>query len=105
MLDDAADRAEPRAVWRAHLADAGLDAVLQAEEPAVLGAVVSRVRLQPANGGADDLGQAQQMREEPGVVNVGRGGNCRQRDAVGRGHDVVLGPRLTALPPCRGRWD
>ena len=99
VLDHAADRAEPRAVRLAHLADAGLDAVLQAE-PAVVGAVVGRVGVQPADGGADHLGQAQQMREEPRVVDVG-----------GRGDRAPAGCRRsrprrgTWSRPCRGRWD
>ena len=52
VLDHAADRAEPRSVRLAHLADMGLDAVLPAER-AVLGAVVARVGVQPADRGAD----------------------------------------------------
>jgi hypothetical protein len=62
----------------ARLADAGLDAVPQTE-PTVLGAVVSGVRVQLADGGADDLGQAQEMGEEPRVVDVGGRGNHGQR--------------------------
>src|SRR3954447_2350942 len=54
VLDDAADQAEPRAVRLADLADAGLDALPRAE-PAIVGAVVGRVGVQPADGGADHL--------------------------------------------------
>src|SRR3954463_5879065 len=57
VLDDAADRAEPRAVRLAHLADVRLDTLARAE-PAVAGAVVGGVGVQPADRGADDLGQA-----------------------------------------------
>src|SRR3712207_6850122 len=57
----------PRAVRLAHAADAGLDAILPAEL-AVAGAVVSRVGVQPTDGGPDDLGQTQQMRGEAPVV-------------------------------------
>src|SRR5215208_1811707 len=51
-------------------------------ERAVVGAVVGRVGVQPADGGADHLGQAQQMREEPRVVDVGGRRNDAQRGAV-----------------------
>src|SRR3712207_496097 len=50
VLDDAADLAEPGAVGLADLADVRLDPVAQAE-PAVVRAVVARVRVEPADGG------------------------------------------------------
>src|SRR5215212_8500964 len=96
VLDHAADRAEPGAVRLAHLPDEGPDALARAE-PAVAGAVVARVGVQPADRGADGQGQAQQVREEPRVVDVGGRGHGGQREAVGRGHHVVLGPGLAAV--------
>src|SRR5919107_2614628 len=93
VLDHAADRAEPRAMRLAYLADAGLDAVPQAEI-AVLGTVISRVGEQLADGRADHLSQAQEMEKEPRIVDVGGRGNDAQRDAVGRRYHVVLGPAL-----------
>src|SRR3982751_4948730 len=74
VLDHAADPAQSRAVRCADLAGTGLDAVPEAEG-AVVGAVVAGVGVQPADGSADDLGQVQQMREEPRVVDVGGRGN------------------------------
>ncbi len=70
MLDNAPDLAEYRAVELADFADVRLAPVVQAE-PEVAGAVVTRVRLEPADGGADNLGQAQQIRKELGVMHVG----------------------------------
>ncbi|TWA53578.1 hypothetical protein FBZ84_1324 [Azospirillum baldaniorum] len=96
MLDDASDLAERRAVGLADLADVRLDPVVQAE-PAVVGTVVSRVRVEPADGGADDLGQAQQIRKEPGIMHVGGRRDDRQRQAVGRDDHMVLGPGLAAV--------
>src|SRR3954465_9772899 len=69
VLDDAADRTEPRAVRLAHLADVRLD-TLARPEPAVGGAVVGGVGVEPADGGADDLG--------PGPAGAGRAA-CRGR--------------------------
>ena len=37
------------------------------------------------------------MRQEPRVVDVGGRGNHTQREAVGGGHDMVLGPGLAAV--------
>jgi hypothetical protein len=96
VLDNAADGAEPRTVRRAHLADARLDAVLQAE-PAVVGAVVACIGVQPAEGGADDLRQTQEMREEPRVVDVGRRRDDGQRNAVGRDRHVIFGAGLAPV--------
>ena len=64
---------------------------------AVVGAVVGRVGVQPADGGADDLGQAQQMGQEPRIVDVGGRGNHTQREAVGGDHDMVFGPWLASV--------
>src|SRR3712207_9027687 len=86
----------PRAVRLAHAADAGLDAILPAEL-AVAGAVVSRVGVQPTDGGPDDLGQTQQMREEAPVVDVGGRGHHAQREAV-RSEERRVGKE------CRSRW-
>ncbi len=93
MLDNASDLAEPRAVGFADLADVRLDPVAQAE-PAVVGAVVSRIRVEPADGGADDLGQAQQIRKELGVMHVGGRRDDCQRQAIGRDDHMVLGSGL-----------
>src|SRR4051794_38623287 len=57
VLDDAADGAEPRSMRLPYLADEGLDALARAE-PAVVGAVVGRVGVEPADRGADGQGQA-----------------------------------------------
>src|SRR3954454_7788848 len=113
VLDHAADPAQSRAVRRADLADMGLDAVPEAEG-AVLGAVVARVGVRPADGGADALGQVQKMPEEARVVDVGGRGDGAQRQAVGRDDDMVLGPGLAAVggvgagqrsPPCLARTE
>src|SRR3954463_15086865 len=96
VLDDAADRTEPRAVRLAHLADVRLD-TLARTEPTVVGAVVGGVGVHLADGGADDLGQAQQVREEPRVMDVGGRGHGAQREAVGRDHYMVLGPGFAAV--------
>ena len=96
VLDHAADRAEARAVRLAHLADEGLDAVLPAEF-AVVRAGVGRIGVEPADRSTNGQGQAQQVREEPRVVDVGGRGDGGQREAVGRGHDMVLGPGLAAV--------
>src|SRR5690349_10747382 len=96
MLDHAADGAEPGAVRRADLPDAGLNALAQAEV-AVRRAVVARVGVQPADSGADDLGQAQQVREEAAVVDVRGRGYGGQRDPVGRGYHVGLGAGLAPV--------
>lgn len=66
-------------------------------EPAIVGAIVGRIGVQPADGGADHLGQAQQMRKEPRVVDVGGRRNDAQRGVVGRDHHVVLGPGLAPV--------
>ena len=65
----------------AHLADVRLDAVLPAER-AVLGAVVARVGVRPADDSTDDPGQAQGMGKEPGVMDVG--GRAEGTTASGR---------------------
>jgi hypothetical protein len=74
----------------------GLDAVPQARV-AVLGTVVGRVGVQLADGGTDEPSQVQQMPEGSGVVDVGGRGDGTQRQAVGRGDDMVLGPGLAAV--------
>ena len=76
VLDDASNLAEPGAMRLADLADVRPDSIAQAV-PAVVGAVVPCVRIEPADGGADDLGQAQQVREELGVMHVGSRGDNR----------------------------
>src|SRR5215218_2082819 len=96
VLDDAADRAEPRAVRCTYPTNVGLDAVLAAER-AIVGAVVAGIGVQPRDGGADDLSHAQKMREEPRVVDVGGRGDDSQREAVGCDHQMVLGPSLAPV--------
>src|SRR3954463_7794716 len=48
VLDDAADRTEPRAVRLAHLAEVRLDTLARAE-PAIVGAAVGGVGVEPAD--------------------------------------------------------
>ena len=70
VLNHAADPAWPRAVRFADVTDVGLDALAQAE-PAVVGAGVAGIGVQLGDSDTDGQGQMKQMREKPGVVDVG----------------------------------
>ena len=80
----------------AELADVRLNPVAQAE-PAIVGTVVACVGVEPADGGADDLGQAQQVREEHGVMDIGGRRHDRQRQAVSRDDHVILAAGFAAV--------
>ena len=90
----------------------GLDAVPPAEG-AVLGAVIACVGVQLGDGGADDLGQVQEMPEDARIMDVGGRGNGAQREAVGRDETWYLVPGLPRsvglgpvnAPPCLARTE
>src|SRR3954447_10439587 len=72
VLDNAANGAQPGSVWFAPLADQRQDALGRAQ-PAVLGAVIGGIGVEPRDRSADHQSAAQQGGKQHRVVHVGGG--------------------------------